>query len=55
MKKYALFSLSDKTNVETLAMALEKQGYTILSTSNTALAPEEVLQSSGGSVGRHRF
>lgn len=36
MKRYALFSLSDKTNVETLAMALEKQGYTILSTSNTA-------------------
>lgn len=36
MKKYALFSLSEKTNVETLAMSLEKQGYTILSTSNTA-------------------
>ncbi len=36
MKKYALISVSEKTNVETLAMSLEKQGYTILSTSNTA-------------------
>ncbi len=36
MKKYALISVSDKNGIETLAMALESLGYTILSTSNTA-------------------
>lgn len=36
MKKYALISVSDKTGIETLAIELEKLGYTILSTSNTA-------------------
>lgn len=35
MKKYALISVSDKTGIETVAMELEKLGYTILSTSNT--------------------
>jgi phosphoribosylaminoimidazolecarboxamide formyltransferase/IMP cyclohydrolase len=36
MKKYALISVSDKNGVETLAMELERLGYSILSTSNTA-------------------
>lgn len=36
MKKYALISVSDKAHVETLAIELEKLGYSILSTSNTA-------------------
>jgi phosphoribosylaminoimidazolecarboxamide formyltransferase / IMP cyclohydrolase len=36
MKKYALISVSDKSGIETLAMELERLGYTILSTSNTA-------------------
>lgn len=36
MKKYALITVSEKAGVETLAMGLEKLGYTILSTSNTA-------------------
>jgi len=35
MKKYALISVSDKTGIETIAIELEKLGYTILSTSNT--------------------
>lgn len=36
MKKYALISVSDKNGVETLALELERLGYSILSTSNTA-------------------
>ena len=36
MKKYALISVSDKSDIETLAMELENLGYTILSTANTA-------------------
>ncbi|MDD4309878.1 MAG: bifunctional phosphoribosylaminoimidazolecarboxamide formyltransferase/IMP cyclohydrolase [Candidatus Cloacimonetes bacterium] len=36
MKKYALISVYDKSGIEILAMELEKLGYTILSTSNTA-------------------
>ncbi|MCK9310446.1 MAG: bifunctional phosphoribosylaminoimidazolecarboxamide formyltransferase/IMP cyclohydrolase, partial [Candidatus Cloacimonetes bacterium] len=36
MRKYALISVSNKSGIETLAVQLEKLGYTILSTSNTA-------------------
>ncbi len=36
MKKYALITVFDKSRVELLAWELEKLGYTILSTSNTA-------------------
>ena len=36
MKKYALISVSDKTDIENLAVELENLGYTILSTSHTA-------------------
>ena len=36
MTKYALISVSDKTGIESLAIALEELDYTILSTSNTA-------------------
>lgn len=35
MKKYAIISVSDKSGIETVAIELEKLGYTILSTSNT--------------------
>ena len=34
--RYALITVSDKTGIETLACGLEKLGFTILSTSNTA-------------------
>lgn len=37
MKKYALISVSDKSGIDKLAVELEALGYTILSTSNTAL------------------
>jgi phosphoribosylaminoimidazolecarboxamide formyltransferase/IMP cyclohydrolase len=36
MTKYALISVSDKTGIETIAVELERLGYTILSTSSTA-------------------
>ena len=37
MSKYALISVSDKSGVETLAKSLSKLGFTILSTSGTAV------------------
>lgn len=36
MKRFALVTVSDKSGVEALALELEKLGFTILSTSNTA-------------------